>query len=77
MALNAGWLTATVLDVVMADMPVAVLDVSAACHMPDVLEMPYRPEVFYRHEGATARAGVAGEQAWTCRLAGKSAWPGT
>ena len=75
-ALNAGWLTATVLDVVMAEMPVAVLDVSAACHMPDVLEMPYRPEVFYRHEGATARAGAAGERAWTCRLAGKSCLAG-
>ena len=75
-ALNAGWLTATVLDVVMADMPVAVLDVSAACHMPDVLEMPYRPEVFYRHDGATTRAGNAGEEGWTCRLAGKSCLAG-
>ena len=44
--------------------------------MPDVLEMPYRPEVFYRHEGATARAGAAGERAWTCRLAGKSCLAG-
>ena len=75
-ALNAGWLTATVLDVVMADMPVAVLDVSAACHMPDVLEMPYRPEVFYHHEGAIARAGKAGEGACACRLAGKSCLAG-
>ena len=75
-ALNAGWLTATVLDVVMADMPVAVLDVSAACHMPDVLEMPYRQEVFYRHDGATTRAGNAGEEGWTCRLAGKSCLAG-
>ncbi len=43
-ALNAGTLIATVLDVVQAsDMPVLILDTSAACHMPDVLEMPYRP----------------------------------
>lgn len=64
-ALDAGWLTAEVLDVVEADMPVAVLDVSAACHMPDVLEMPYRPDVFYRCEtsdadgeqGSTSAAG--------------------
>ena len=41
-ALNAGWLTATVLDITEADMPLVQLDVSAACHMPDVLEMPYR-----------------------------------
>lgn len=76
-ALNAGWLTATVLDVVEADMPVAVLDVSAACHMPDVLEMPYRPEVFYRAGGGAPRkAAEAGADAWTCRLAGKSCLAG-
>lgn len=76
-ALNAGWLTATVLDVVMADMPVAVLDVSAACHMPDVLEMPYRPEVFYRAaDNAPRKAAEAGADAWTCRLAGKSCLAG-
>lgn len=76
-ALDAGWLTATVLDVVMADMPVAVLDVSAACHMPDVLEMPYRPEVYYRDgDGATRKADEAGAGAWTCRLAGKSCLAG-
>ena len=34
------------------------------------------PTVFYRHEGATARAGAAGERAWTCRLAGKSCLAG-
>ena len=44
-ALNAGVLVSTVLDVVRADMPVAILDTSAATHMPDVLEMPYRPMV--------------------------------
>lgn len=42
-ALNCGFLQTTVLDIVQADMPVAILDASAACHMPDVLEMPYRP----------------------------------
>ncbi len=67
-ALNAGVLVSTVLDVVEADMPVVILDCSAAAHMPDVLEMPYRPEV--------AGAGTAGEQAWTCRLAGKSCLAG-
>ncbi len=61
-ALNTGWLAATVLDVVQADKPVAILDASAAAHMPDVLEMPYRPNVL--------GAGKPGEKPWTCRLAG-------
>ena len=52
-ALNAGWLTATVLDITEADMPLVQLDVSAACHMPDVLEMPYRPPLF-----GSGKAGV-------------------
>ena len=67
-ALNAGVLVSTVLDVVEADMPVAVLDTSAAAHMPDVLEMPYRPGVI--------GAGEPGEKAWACRLAGKSCLAG-
>ena len=67
-ALNAGVLVSTVLDVIQADMPVAVLDTSAAAHMPDVLEMPYRPGVI--------GAGEPGENAWTCRLAGKSCLAG-
>jgi carboxynorspermidine decarboxylase len=57
-------------------MPVAVLDVSAACHTPDVLEMPYRPRVLYAEPGGTARAGLPGEKAWGCRLAGKSCLAG-
>lgn len=44
-ALNAGFLTATVLDIINNGMDIAILDASAACHMPDVLEMPYRPFV--------------------------------
>lgn len=78
-ALEAGWLTATVLDIVRADMPVAVLDVSAACHMPDVLEMPYRPNVFCECGKGIAMAGGAEDAApgdWKCRLAGKSCLAG-
>ncbi|MEM5781352.1 MAG: carboxynorspermidine decarboxylase, partial [Lawsonibacter sp.] len=41
-AYHAGYLAASVLDVVSNGMEIAVLDTSAACHMPDVLEMPYR-----------------------------------
>ena len=67
-ALNTGWLVATVLDVIEADMPTAILDTSASTHMPDVLEMPYRPHVL--------DSGKAGEKAHTYRLAGKSCLAG-
>lgn len=43
--LNAGTLVSRVLDIVQNGMDIAILDASAACHMPDVLEMPYRPPV--------------------------------
>jgi carboxynorspermidine decarboxylase len=61
-AINTGVLVATVLDVVQNEMPIAMLDTSASAHMPDVLEMPYRPVV--------RGAGEPGERAWTCRLGG-------
>lgn len=44
-ALNCGFLVSTVLDTMKNGMDIAILDTSAACHMPDVLEMPYRPEI--------------------------------
>ena len=59
-ALRAGVLVSTVLDIVEADMPVAILDCSAACHMPDVLEMPYRPPL--------KDSGEADEKQYTYRL---------
>lgn len=67
-ALNAGWLAATVLDIVHNGMDIAILDASAACHAPDVLEMPYRPEV----EGA----GKPNEKAYTYRLGGNTCLAG-
>lgn len=67
-ALNAGILVATVLDIVHNDCDIAVLDASAAAHMPDVLEMPYRPEV--------AGAGMPGEYAYNYRFAGHSCLAG-
>lgn len=73
-ALDAGWLVATVLDVVEADMPVAILDTSAACHMPDVLEMPYTPQVYRLTDNGPIRAEAGG--GWKCRLAGKSCLAG-
>lgn len=60
-ALNAGILTTTVLDIVEnAGVKTLILDASAACHMPDVLEMPYRPPL--------AQSGEPGEKAYTYRL---------
>lgn len=44
-ALNTGYLVSTVLDIVENGKKIAILDTSAACHMPDVLEMPYRPNI--------------------------------
>ena len=46
-ALNAGYLATRVLDVIQnGETKIAILDSSAACHMPDVLEMPYRPPLY-------------------------------
>ena len=44
-ALNAGYLVSEVIDTAKNGMDLAILDASAACHMPDVLEMPYRPNI--------------------------------
>ena len=82
--LNAGTLAATVLDVVENDMPIAILDASCACHMPDVLEMPYRPRVFrdagWHGEavpGPQADCGAdPGVKAHTVRLAGPTCLAG-
>ena len=67
-ALYAGYLAATVLDLVQNGMHIAILDASAACHMPDVLEMPYRPHILY--------SGLPHEKAYTYRLAGNTCLAG-
>ncbi|WP_099466574.1 carboxynorspermidine decarboxylase [Konateibacter massiliensis] len=67
-ALNAGYLVTTVLDVIHNGMPIAILDTSAACHMPDVLEMPYRPNI--------VDAGEPGEKPYTYRLGGPTCLAG-
>lgn len=59
-ALNAGYLVTEVLDIVHNDLDILILDASAACHMPDVLEMPYRPPLKDGYE--------AGEKPYTYRL---------
>lgn len=59
-ALNAGYLMTTVCEIVDNGIKTAILDTSAACHMPDVLEMPYRPPLKDGYE--------AGEKPFTYRL---------
>lgn len=44
---NCGYLITTVLDVIDRKENIAILDTSACCHMPDVLEMPYTPDIIY------------------------------
>ena len=67
-ALNAGIFVAEVLDTLHNSMDLAILDASATCHMPDVLEMPYRPRI--------SGSGEAGEKAFTYRLGGPSCLSG-
>lgn len=53
-ALNAGYLVTSVLDIVKNNgMQIAILDASAACHMPDVIEMPYTPPLYQAYESET------------------------
>ncbi len=57
-ALDAGILVGEILDVMDNGMPVAITDISATCHMPDVIEAPYRPAMLgERMEGEAVRLG--------------------
>ena len=68
-ALDAGYLITTVMDIVKTErMPVLILDTSAACHMPDVLEMPYRPPLKDSEE--------PGEMNYTYRLSSRTCLAG-
>lgn len=67
-ALYAGVLVAQVLDTKHNDRALAILDTSATCHMPDVLEMPYRPDI--------RGAGKIGELPFDYRLGGQSCLAG-
>lgn len=67
-AIHTGALIATVLDIVENDGMIAILDTSVTCHMPDVLEMPYRPDI--------RGAGAPGELAYTYGLGGVSCLAG-
>jgi carboxynorspermidine decarboxylase len=67
-ALNAGYLVSTVLELSENGMELAIMDTSAACHMPDVLEMPYRPGIL--------GSGVMGQFPYTYRLGGPTCLAG-
>ncbi len=67
-ALNAGYLVTTVLDIVNNGKEIAILDTSAACHMPDVIEMPYRPPLYM--------SGEEGVKNYSYRLAGPTCLTG-
>lgn len=66
--LNAGFLVSTVLETMNNGMDIAILDTSAACHMPDVLEMPYRPPLM--------NSGEPNEKQFTYRLGGPTCLAG-
>lgn len=80
-ALNAGYLLARILDIVENNgMKIAILDSSAACHMPDVIEMPYTPPILnaaaddskpyrYRLAGPTCLSGdITGDYSFDAEL---------
>lgn len=67
-ALDAGYFITEVMDIVEWEIPALILDGSAACHMPDVLEMPYRPPL--------RNSGLPGERAVTCKLGSRTCLAG-
>ena len=68
LVVDTGYLVATVLDTMKNGSDIAILDTSASTHMPDVLEVPYRPEII--------GAGEPGEKAHTYILGGKTCMTG-
>ena len=67
-ALNTGYLVSEVIDILHNGVDIAILDTSASCHMPDVLEMPYRPRII--------GAGLSSEKEYTYRLGGPTCLAG-
>jgi carboxynorspermidine decarboxylase len=65
---QTGWLVSSVVDTLHNGMPIGILDISVSAHMPDCLEMPYRPEIL--------GAAEAGELPYTYRLGGTTCLAG-
>lgn len=77
-ALDAGILVGTVLDTQWNGMPLAVTDISATCHMPDVIEAPYRPAMLgERAEGADEPVRLGGPSCLAGDVIGDYVLPGT
>lgn len=74
--LNTGFLISTVLETFKNTINIAILDTSAACHMPDVIEMPYRPYVMLAKNEKIYDSGEAGEKKYTYRLGGPTCLAG-
>jgi len=68
LVVDTGWLVATVLDLHRNEQDIAILDTSASTHMPDVLEVPYRPNII--------GAGGPGEKPHSYILGGKTCMTG-
>ena len=68
LVVDTGWLVATVLDLHKNEQDIAIVDTSASTHMPDVLEVPYRPNII--------GAAEPGEKAHTYILGGKTCMTG-
>lgn len=68
LVVDTGWLVSTVLDIHWNEQDIAILDTSASTHMPDVLEVPYRPQII--------GAGAPGEKAHSYILGGKTCMTG-
>jgi carboxynorspermidine decarboxylase len=67
-AWQAGPLIAEVVDIVENEQKILILDISATAHMPDVLEMPYRPKI--------TDASMPNDKAFTYRIGGNSCLAG-
>ena len=68
LVVDTGWLVSTVLDIHKNESDIAILDTSASTHMPDVLEVPYRPQII--------GAGEPGAKPHTYILGGKTCMTG-
>ncbi|MBS6444819.1 MAG: carboxynorspermidine decarboxylase [Ruminococcus sp.] len=67
-ALDCGYLISSVYDTINNGIDIAIVDTSAECHMPDVLEMPYRPNII--------GSGLPNEKKYTYRLGGNTCLAG-
>jgi carboxynorspermidine decarboxylase len=75
-ALDAGILVGTVLDMQDNGMPVAITDISATCHMPDVIEAPYRPAMLGEVENDSVPVRLGGPSCLAGDVIGDYRLPG-